>query len=80
VKEHLGRAESTQNLLNQVSDLNIVALFAWYPILEDGRGVGGDTIFQIRKIGLIKEGSEKCREGLVRQFSTSRNLATTVVL
>ncbi|KAJ6179667.1 hypothetical protein N7519_010128 [Penicillium mononematosum] len=34
VKEHLGRAESTQNLLNQVSDLNIVAVFAWYPILD----------------------------------------------
>ncbi|OQE89444.1 hypothetical protein PENNAL_c0014G07516 [Penicillium nalgiovense] len=34
VKEHLGRAESTQNLLNQVSDLNIVALFSWYPILD----------------------------------------------
>ncbi|KAJ5542399.1 Alpha/beta hydrolase fold-3 [Penicillium sp. DV-2018c] len=34
VKENLGRAESTHNLLNQVSDLNIVALFCWYPILD----------------------------------------------
>ncbi|KOS40574.1 hypothetical protein ACN38_g8584 [Penicillium nordicum] len=34
VKDQLGRAESTQNLLNQVSDLNIVALFSWYPILD----------------------------------------------
>ncbi|KAJ5456253.1 hypothetical protein N7530_011527 [Penicillium desertorum] len=34
VKDHLGRAESTQNLLNQVSDLHVVALFAWYPILD----------------------------------------------
>ncbi|KAJ5501137.1 Alpha/beta hydrolase fold-3 [Penicillium expansum] len=34
VKENMGRAESTQNLLNQVSDLNIVALFSWYPILD----------------------------------------------
>ncbi|KAJ5502506.1 Alpha/beta hydrolase fold-3 [Penicillium fimorum] len=34
VEEHLGRAESTQNLLSQVSDLNIVALFCWYPILD----------------------------------------------
>ncbi|KAJ5474434.1 hypothetical protein N7475_004000 [Penicillium sp. IBT 31633x] len=34
VKDHLGRAESTQNLLNQVNDINIVALFCWYPILD----------------------------------------------
>lgn len=34
VKENLGRAESTQNLINQISDLRIVALFCWYPILD----------------------------------------------
>lgn len=34
VKEHFGRAESTQQLVNQTGDLNIVALFCWYPILD----------------------------------------------
>ncbi|KAJ5754036.1 uncharacterized protein N7511_008189 [Penicillium nucicola] len=34
IKENLGRAESTQNLINQISDLHIVALFCWYPILD----------------------------------------------
>ncbi|KAJ5167735.1 uncharacterized protein N7482_003329 [Penicillium canariense] len=34
VNEHFGRAESTQRLVDQTSDLNIVALFCWYPILD----------------------------------------------
>jgi len=34
VKEQFGRAESTQRLVDQTSDLNIVALFCWYPILD----------------------------------------------
>ncbi|KAJ5440084.1 uncharacterized protein N7458_011082 [Penicillium daleae] len=34
VKEHFGRADSTQQLVNQTSDLNIVAVFSWYPILD----------------------------------------------
>ncbi|KAJ5584654.1 uncharacterized protein N7459_004454 [Penicillium hispanicum] len=34
VKEHFGRADSTQRLVDQTSDLNIVAIFAWYPILD----------------------------------------------
>jgi acetyl esterase/lipase len=34
IKENLSRAESTQRLVDQTSDLNIVALFCWYPILD----------------------------------------------
>ncbi|KAJ5103891.1 hypothetical protein N7532_004420 [Penicillium argentinense] len=34
VKEHFGRADSTQRLVDQTNDLNIVALFSWYPILD----------------------------------------------
>lgn len=34
VKEHFGRADSTQNLVDQTNELNIVALFSWYPILD----------------------------------------------
>ncbi|KAJ6028185.1 hypothetical protein N7540_003761 [Penicillium herquei] len=34
IKEQFGRAESTQNLVDQTSQLNIVALFSWYPILD----------------------------------------------
>lgn len=34
VKEQLGRAESSQRLMDQTADLNIVALFCWYPILD----------------------------------------------
>ncbi|KAJ5925582.1 hypothetical protein N7454_008221 [Penicillium verhagenii] len=34
IKEHFGRAESTQRLVDQVNELNIVALFSWYPILD----------------------------------------------
>lgn len=34
VKEHFGRADSKQRLVDQTSDLNIVALFCWYPILD----------------------------------------------
>ncbi|KAJ5178801.1 Alpha/beta hydrolase fold-3 [Penicillium capsulatum] len=34
VKEHFGRADSTQRLVDPTSDLNIVALFCWYPILD----------------------------------------------
>lgn len=34
VKETFGRADSTQHLVNQTGDLNIVALFCWYPILD----------------------------------------------
>lgn len=34
VKEHFDRAESTQQLVGQTGDLNIVALFCWYPILD----------------------------------------------
>lgn len=34
IKEHFGRADSTQRLVDQTNDLHIVALFAWYPILD----------------------------------------------
>ncbi|KAJ5239649.1 hypothetical protein N7468_004268 [Penicillium chermesinum] len=34
INENLGRTESTQRLVDQTSDLNIVALFCWYPILD----------------------------------------------
>ena len=34
VKENFGRADSTQRLVDQSNDLNIVALFCWYPILD----------------------------------------------
>ncbi|KAJ5676127.1 hypothetical protein N7462_009024 [Penicillium macrosclerotiorum] len=34
LKEHFGRADSTQRLVDRTSDLNIVALFCWYPILD----------------------------------------------
>ncbi|KAJ5887563.1 hypothetical protein N7495_007604 [Penicillium taxi] len=34
IKEHFGPAESAVQLLDQTANLNIVALFAWYPILD----------------------------------------------
>jgi acetyl esterase/lipase len=34
IKENFGRAESTQRLVDMTSELNIVALFCWYPILD----------------------------------------------
>ncbi|KAJ5989580.1 hypothetical protein N7481_004790 [Penicillium waksmanii] len=34
IKEHFGRAESTQRLVDQTNELNIVGIFAWYPILD----------------------------------------------
>lgn len=34
VEEHLNRSESTQQLVDMTSDLRIVALFCWYPILD----------------------------------------------
>ncbi|KAJ5493385.1 hypothetical protein N7539_002131 [Penicillium diatomitis] len=34
IKEQLGRADSTQQLMNQTNELRIVALFCWYPILD----------------------------------------------
>lgn len=34
IKEPFGRAESTQRLVDQTNELNIVALFSWYPILD----------------------------------------------
>ncbi|KAJ5540204.1 hypothetical protein N7513_008536 [Penicillium frequentans] len=34
IKESFGRAESTQRLVDQTNELNIVALFSWYPILD----------------------------------------------
>lgn len=34
IKENFGRADSSQRLVDQTGDLNIVALFCWYPILD----------------------------------------------
>lgn len=34
VKENFSRADSTQRLVDQTGELNIVALFCWYPILD----------------------------------------------
>lgn len=34
IQEHFSRTESTQRLVDQTSELNIVALFCWYPILD----------------------------------------------
>jgi acetyl esterase/lipase len=34
IKEHFGRAESTQRLVDQTNELHIVGIFAWYPILD----------------------------------------------
>ncbi|KAJ5683672.1 uncharacterized protein N7477_000017 [Penicillium maclennaniae] len=34
IKENFGRAESTQRLVDMTSELKIVALFCWYPILD----------------------------------------------
>lgn len=34
VKEFLNRSDSTQRLVDQTTDLRVVALFCWYPILD----------------------------------------------
>jgi len=34
IKEQFGRADSTHRLVDQTSDLHLVAIFAWYPILD----------------------------------------------